>query len=158
MSVVELDETDRKLLSFLQKDARYAATELAERLGVSDNTVHNRMNRLEEDGVITGYTATVDNERIGLGLYFSFICTTSISDRETVAEQAMTIPEVSEVTELMTGQENLQIKVYGPTDEAITRIARQLDELELEINDENLVRAEHSKPLDYEAIEIVHEG
>lgn len=157
MSTYQADEIDRELLALLQEDARYAATELAEQLGVSDNTVHNRMARLEEEGVITGYTATVDNERVGYGLYFSFICTARISDREEVAEQALEIPAVTEVTELMTGQRNLHIKVYGSVDEDITEIAHQLDQLELEINDENLIKSERRTPLDYERLTVVEE-
>lgn len=152
MSEYRLDDVDRRLLNLLQENARYTAIELAEELGVSDNTVHNRMRRLEEAGVVTGYTATTDHERTGLGFYFQFACTTRISDRADVAEKAMAIPEVIEVTELMTGRENLQIKAVGQTDEKITHIAEQLDELKLEIDDENLIRTEHSKPLDYVAV------
>ncbi len=154
MSTYELDGTDRRLLSLLQENARYTAIELAEELGVSDNTVHNRMERLEEAGVVTGYTATVDNERVGFSLYFSFVCTARISRRSEVAEEILAVPQVTEVTELMTGQRNLHVKVYATTDEEVTAIARQLDELDLEINDENLVRSEHRKPIDYEAVDV----
>lgn len=145
----QLDEVDEQLLNLLQANARYTAIELAEEIGVSDNTVHNRMDRLEEAGIITGYTTSVDHERAGFKLYFHFACTTRISDRATVAEQAMAFPEVLEVTELMTGQENLLIKMVGARDEDITRLAERLDELSLEINDENLIREEHAKPLDF---------
>lgn len=157
VSTYELDATDRKLLSLLQENARYTATELAAELGVSDNTVHNRMERLEDAGVVTGYTATVDNERVGFSLYFSFVCTARISERSEVAEEIMRVPQVTEVTELMTGHRNLLVNVYAATDEEVTAIARRLDELDLEINDENLVRAEHSKPIDYEAVELTAE-
>jgi len=145
----ELDDVDRQLLNYLQEDARYTAIELAERVGVSDNTIHNRMERLEEAGVITGYTTLLDHDRTGLSLYFHFTCTTRISQRAAVAEEVMAIPEVIEVTELMTGRENLLIKAVGAQDEDITRVAEQVDELSLEIDDENLIREEHRQPLDY---------
>jgi DNA-binding Lrp family transcriptional regulator len=145
----DLDDVDRQLLELLQEDGRYAATELAERIGVSDNTIHNRMDRLEKAGVITGYMTTTDYDSTGLRLYFHFTCTASISKRSTVAEKALVLPQVVEVTELMTGQENLQIKAVGAEDEDITHVAEQLDELALEINDENLIRAEHTALLDY---------
>ena len=149
VTAYELDDVDRQLLNLLQENARYTAIELAEELGVSDNTVHNRMERLESEGVIIGYTTAVDYDRTGLELYFHFSCTARISKRGDVAEQAMEIPAVVEVTELMTGQENLQIKAVGAEDEDITHVAEQLDELALEINDENLIRAEHTALLDY---------
>jgi DNA-binding Lrp family transcriptional regulator len=149
-----LDDVDRQLLDLLQENARYTAIELADEIGVSDNTIHNRMRQLEDAGVITGYTATVDHQRTGFELYFQFTCTARISDRSTVADQAMAIPEVIEVTELMTGQANLHIKVLGVEDVDITAIAQQLDNLALEIDDENLIRAEHTKPLEYVAVAV----
>lgn len=152
MAAYDLDDVDRQILDLLQEDARYTAIELAETVGVSDNTIHNRMERLEEAGVITGYRATVDHDRAGLSLYFHFTCTARISDRADVAEEVMSIPEVIEVTELMTGQQNLHIRMVAADDEDITRLARQLDELALEINDENLVRDERREPVDFDAV------
>ena len=145
----QLDDVDKRLLSLLQEDARYTATDLAERIGVSDNTIHNRMRRLEEADVIDGYTARIDHRRTGLSLYFLFTCTVRIGRRSEIAEEALAIPEVIEVTELMTGEHNLLIKVIGAEDRDITRIAEQIDELDLEINDESLIRAEHTDALDY---------
>lgn len=152
MTEYSLDDVDRQLVELLQEDARYTAIELAEAIGVSDNTIHNRMDRLESEGVITGYTATVDYDRIGLGLFFSMVCTARISDRSRVAEEVREIPQVVEVTELMTGDHNLHIKALGVEDEDITSVARQINELPLEINDENLVRAEYASELDLEGM------
>ena len=157
MSTYELDDVERQLLTLLQENSRYTAVEMAEKVGVSDNTIHKRMRRLEEEGIITGYHASVDHDRTGMSLYFIFICTVRISKRSDVAEEAMTIPEVVEVTELMTGQQNLHIKLVGAEDEDITRLASQIDQLELEINDENLLRGEYRKPIDYTEIELTTE-
>ena len=150
MAEYELDDVDRRLLALLQENSRYTGIQLADEVGVSDNTIHNRMQRLEEAGVITGYTTSVDLEKVGFELRFHFSCTTRISDRSAVAREALEVPGVLEVTELMTGQENLSIKAVGRDDEDITRIAEQLDGLKLEINDENLIREEHVEPFDYD--------
>lgn len=155
MTEYQLDDVDKQMLNLLQENARYTAIELAEQIGVSDNTIHNRMEQLEDAGIITGYTASIDHSETGLSLYFHFTCTTRISERAEVAEQAIAFPEVLEVTELMTGQENLHIKMVGAEDKDITRLAEQLDELELEINDENLIRAEHTTPLDYIEVSLM---
>lgn len=149
MDTYDLDDVDKQLLTLIQENARYTAIELAERIGVSDNTIHNRMGRLEDAGVITDYTASVDHDLTGLRLHFMFICTARISERTDIAEHILEIPEVVDVTELMTGQRNLHVTVFGAEDEDITRVAEQLDELNLEINDETLVRTQHHKPLDY---------
>lgn len=152
MDNYELDDVDRQLLSLLQENARYTGIELAEAVGVSDNTIHNRIDRLEEAGVVEGYAADVDHDRVGVELYFEFTCTTRIRDRTDVAEAALELPQVVEVTELMTGEHNLHIKALGAVDEDITYIAEQLDDLALEINDENLVRRERRPAMDFEAL------
>jgi DNA-binding Lrp family transcriptional regulator len=153
MSEYELDDVDKELLELLQESSRYPATELAERVGVSDNTVHNRIQRLEEAGVVTGYTTTLDLDELGLDLYFMFTCTARVSDRGDVAQEIRQLPPVLEVTELMTGQQNLLVKAVAVDDEDITHVAEQIDALNLEIDDENLIRAEHANPVDLAAIE-----
>jgi DNA-binding Lrp family transcriptional regulator len=51
-----MDSTDLQLLALLRQDARAPIALLAKKLGVSRGTVTNRIKRLEDDGVITGYT------------------------------------------------------------------------------------------------------
>lgn len=149
MAEYTLDDVDRQLLGLLEEDARYAAIDLADEVGVSDNTVHNRMQRLEEAGIIQGYTTRVDHDRMGLPLYFMFACTARISKRADMADQILAIPEVIGVTELMTGQQNILVKAIGAEDDDISRIATAVDEMDVEINDENLIRSDRTKPLDY---------
>ena len=154
----QLDDIDKELLNLLQENARYKATELAEEIGVSDNTIHNRMEQLEDSNIIKGYTTRTNYDQAGLRLYFHFTCTARISERSDVAKEAMSLPQVVEITELMTGHENLHLKAVGAKDEDITAVAEQLDELPLEINDENLIRTEHAQPLEYvEVLELVEE-
>ncbi len=62
---VDLDETDRRLLSLLNDDARQSQRQLARQLGVAQGTVTNRIKRLEECGVISGYSAVLNPEKIG---------------------------------------------------------------------------------------------
>ena len=51
-----MDSTDQALISLLRQNARYAVADLAKKLGLSRGTVRNRMLRLEDSGVIVGYT------------------------------------------------------------------------------------------------------
>ncbi|MEB0058130.1 Lrp/AsnC family transcriptional regulator [Variovorax sp. LG9.2] len=51
-----MDDTDRKLISLLRKDARMTAAALAAKLGVSRGTVANRLRKLEDEQVIVGYS------------------------------------------------------------------------------------------------------
>jgi Lrp/AsnC family leucine-responsive transcriptional regulator len=65
-SSVLLDETGRKLLAVLQKDARLSYAELGRRIGLSPAATAERLRRLEEAGVVTGYRAEIDREALGL--------------------------------------------------------------------------------------------
>jgi len=51
-----MDDTDRKLISLLRKDARMTAASLAAKLGVSRGTIANRLRKLEDEQVIVGYS------------------------------------------------------------------------------------------------------
>lgn len=59
------DETDRKLLETLLADSRLSYRRIASRIGVSVATVMKRIKRLEKEGIIKGYTAALDYEKLG---------------------------------------------------------------------------------------------
>jgi Lrp/AsnC family leucine-responsive transcriptional regulator len=65
-SSVLLDEIGRNLLSALQEDARLSYAELGRRVGLSPAATAERLRRLEEAGVITGYRVEIDREALGL--------------------------------------------------------------------------------------------
>jgi Lrp/AsnC family leucine-responsive transcriptional regulator len=68
MPAAELDRTDLILLAELQRQGRLTNAELAERAHLSASACLRRVQRLEREGVIAGYRAEVDPERLGLGL------------------------------------------------------------------------------------------
>jgi Lrp/AsnC family leucine-responsive transcriptional regulator len=61
-----MDEYDRKILSVLSVEARISMTALGERVGLSKTPVTARVKRLEEEGVITGYRATLSASKLGV--------------------------------------------------------------------------------------------
>lgn len=63
-----LEPLDKAIAAELASDGRRSFTELAERVGLSVSAVHQRVRRLEQRGVIQGYTARLDGEQIGLPL------------------------------------------------------------------------------------------
>ncbi|MEO1658720.1 MAG: Lrp/AsnC family transcriptional regulator [Pseudomonadota bacterium] len=63
-----LSHQDRTILSLLEKEGRMAFADIAEQAGMSKTPCWNRVRAWERDGVITGYHASVDAERIGLGV------------------------------------------------------------------------------------------
>ena len=63
-----LDRTDLRMLAVLQCEGRITNADLAERVNLSPSACLRRLQRLEAEGVLTGYSAQVDPEAVGLGL------------------------------------------------------------------------------------------
>jgi len=61
----DLDKTDRSLLGMLQRDCRVPLQEVAKRLGVPKSTVHYRIKKLEQEGIVDGYHARVNAAKLG---------------------------------------------------------------------------------------------
>ena len=68
VETVEMDELDRKILQAYLTDSRISYRELAHKLGVSTTTVQSRTSKLEKAGVIRGFSAIFDHEKIGYQL------------------------------------------------------------------------------------------
>lgn len=138
----QLDETDRRILHELMTDARNAtASAIAEDLDVTAGTVRYRIGQLEEEGVIQGYTAVIDVERVG-HLASVFTCTVPADRREELALAARSIPGVMSARVLMAGRGDLQIVAVGETTEDLREVARSLAEFEIEIENEELLQTE----------------
>ena len=60
-----LDKIDRKIIDVLTREGRISFKELADRVHLAPSSVADRVRRLENDGVITGYAATVDRAALG---------------------------------------------------------------------------------------------
>lgn len=138
-----LDGIDRRIVYTLMNDARdVSAPTIADEVNVSAGTIRNRIAQLEEQGVITGYHASIDFEQADDRLTNLFMCNAPVSERETVARRAHVIPGVINVRELMTGRRNLHVVAVGEDTSDLRRIARALSELGIEIEDEVLVQNE----------------
>ncbi|HEY6739914.1 MAG TPA: Lrp/AsnC family transcriptional regulator [Actinopolymorphaceae bacterium] len=63
-----MEQIDRQILRELARDGRMSFTDLGKRTGLSTSAVHQRVRRLEQRGIIKGYTALVDYDALGLPL------------------------------------------------------------------------------------------
>jgi len=72
-----LEDTDRRIVELLASDGRMSFTDLGKATGLSTSAVHQRVKRLEQRGLITGYGASVDHGALGLPLT-AFISITPI--------------------------------------------------------------------------------
>jgi len=144
----EIDDVDRAILYALQEDARNTSSgDIAEQTGTSDSTVRKRIHRLESDGVIKGYSASVDYQKSGYPLRMLLYCTASIPDRGDLIPDILAIEGVVSVQKLVTGAENLLVTAVGESDSEITPVAQELLDMGLTVADEVLVRSHESTPL-----------
>ncbi|WP_290810306.1 AsnC family transcriptional regulator [Halovivax sp.] len=145
----ELDRTDRGILYVLQTDARSVTnTEIGERVGVSPTTVGDRIDRLRERGILRTTYADIDYERAGIPHTVVLYCTVSAADLEESAAAAISSEGVVSVTELLTGDRNLQITLVGRTNEDVAKTIEAVEELGIEVRDAELLKAEHRCPFD----------
>jgi len=68
METATLDQIDIRILRELQNNARLTNQELSERVGLSPSPCLRRLRRLETEGIIRDYTATLDEEKLGLSV------------------------------------------------------------------------------------------
>jgi Lrp/AsnC family leucine-responsive transcriptional regulator len=92
----QIDAVHLRILRELQRDGRLSVAELGRRVGLSSPAVAERLQRLERDGVITGYRAEVDPRALGLTLSAVIRIRPAPGQLENVAELAKRTPEVVE--------------------------------------------------------------
>lgn len=148
-----LDSVDQGILYQLQQDSRTPVTAIADELNVSDNTVRNRITKLEDRGIIEGYSIQINYDHADIPHYYLFICTGRISDRERLATKAQAIPGILEVTTVMTGTGNIHIRAAAVDKEEITQIAQRIDDIGLTVEREHLIWTSTQQPFTLFGIE-----
>lgn len=122
---MELDETDRKILKKLLKDARTPYEEIARELIISGGTVHVRINKMKEAGIITGSKIKIDFSLLGYEVTsFIGVNLTSAKDYSRALEKLKTFEEITDIY-YTTGQYSLFIKV-------VTKSTKELHQFLLE--------------------------
>lgn len=155
---MNLDDTDKGILYMLQNDARDVTTEeMAEEVGVSASTVRNRIEKMEERGVIRGYHPDVDYDRAGLQLHVFFICRAPNPRREQLAKKARDVNGVVTIHEVLNGEENVQIEAVSTDTDDMARITEELSERGLDVVNSKVLKSTHIQPFDHFGEHIVDE-
>ncbi|EMA63350.1 Lrp/AsnC family transcriptional regulator [Halorubrum lipolyticum] len=118
---MELDETDRSILRILQEDARTPFSEVARRIDMSSATVHDRVNRMEEAGVIEGYHAAIDPKAIGYGVSAFVGLRVEQGREEDALERLREIDGVREI-HLTTGEWDVMLKVVAADTDSLREL------------------------------------
>lgn len=112
-AALPLDPTDIAILEVLQQDGRIGISELGRRIGLSQPATSERVKRLEERGIVTGYGARIDAAALGLGMMAIIRLRTTHEHIRACLTQFSEIPNIVEVFRL-TGEDCFLLKVLVP--------------------------------------------
>ena len=123
-----IDRLDRKILQILQEDATIPVAEIGRRIGLSTTPCWRRIQRLEEDGVITGRVAVLDPKKVNTKVTAFVAITTDQHNDEWLRRFAEVIIEFPEVVEFyrMAGQVDYLLRVVVPDIEAYDNLYKRL--------------------------------
>ncbi|MFC4447918.1 Lrp/AsnC family transcriptional regulator [Halorussus aquaticus] len=148
--MVELDNVDRGILHELQLDARNrTAQEIADKVDVSASTVRNRIEELEDDGIIEGYHPKIDYERANLPLQIMFVCSAPPTERSDMVEQILDVRGVVDVRETLTGHRNMYVEAVGTDTADTVRISDAMHEIGLSIESSEILRQRRVQPFNH---------
>src|SRR5688572_15091701 len=93
-----IDDTDRKILTILQQDARASNVEIAQQVGMAPSAIFERIKKLEKRGLIRGYEARLNPRALDLGLLaFIFVRAQEPFGTGRTGQELARLPEVLEV-------------------------------------------------------------
>jgi Lrp/AsnC family leucine-responsive transcriptional regulator len=121
-----IDETDWRLMDELQSNARASFSELADRVGISESDVAGRVQGLEDDGIITGYSANIDTRRAGYTLSaLVSLSTNSGNADQIINEELANTPEVVSCWSI-TGTSDYLLEIQTPSLEFLEELLSEL--------------------------------
>ena len=123
-----MDDRDKLILSALQDNARATLGDIAERVGLAASSVHDRVRKLEQAGIIKGYRAEVDPEAVGL--FVTALVSVMPLDPRQPDDLPQRVLEFAEVEDChsVAGDENYILKVRTRTTSDLEDLLRRLRE------------------------------
>ncbi|GAA0871065.1 winged helix-turn-helix transcriptional regulator [Gangjinia marincola] len=144
MAKFKLDEIDHQILDMLIENTRTPFTDIAKKLLISAGTVHVRVKKMEEAGIIIGSSLTLDYRKLG----YSFIAYVGVylqntSQTKFVIERLNAIPFVT-VAHITTGKFNIFCKVRAKDTQHAKEIIFRIDDIEGVSRTETMISLEES--------------
>ena len=144
MGKIKLDEIDHKILDMLIDNTRVPFTDIAKNLLISAGTVHVRVKKMEDAGIIKGSSLTLDYKKLG----YSFIAYVGVyiqntSQTQFVIERLNDIPNVT-VAHITTGKFNIFCKIRARGTEDAKNIIFKIDDIEGVYRTETMISLEES--------------
>ncbi|MDB2462666.1 MULTISPECIES: Lrp/AsnC family transcriptional regulator [unclassified Algibacter] len=144
MGKIKLDEIDHQILDMLIDNTRIPFTDIAKKLLISAGTVHVRVKKMEEAGIIKGSSLMLDYKKLG----YSFIAYVGVylnntSQTKFVLERINEIPYVT-VAHITTGKFNIFCKIRARSTEHAKEVIFLLDDIEGVYRTETMISLEES--------------
>lgn len=144
MSLYKLDNIDHQILDMLIDNSRVPFTDIAKKHNVSAGTIHVRVKKMEDAGIITGSTIIVDYKKLD----YTFIAYVGIyidksSQTKFVLERLKAIPNVT-VAHITTGKFNIYCKIRAKSTSHAKDIIFQIDDIEGVLRTETMISLEES--------------
>ncbi|MGE6608596.1 Lrp/AsnC family transcriptional regulator [Halomonas sp. NPDC076908] len=121
-----MDKINLKIICALLKNGRASITNLSQQVGLSIPAVTERIRKLEESGVIKGYTTVVDLEKVGLAVSAVIGITAFKPQKEQLLAKLESMPEVVECLHV-TGEDSYLIRIYVPTNRDVERFVSNIN-------------------------------
>ncbi|MCQ6957572.1 Lrp/AsnC family transcriptional regulator [Mucilaginibacter aquariorum] len=119
-------ELNARILKEMETDARLSITEIGKRVGLSGPAVSERIKKMEDEGIITGYTTVVDHDQLGLAVN-AFITLKSSLTHSGVIKKIEEVPEILECYSI-TGNHCIIMKVATSTTKRLEAIIGHLQQ------------------------------
>ncbi|MBA5630021.1 Lrp/AsnC family transcriptional regulator [Moheibacter lacus] len=140
----EIDEIDKTILLYLIENTRMPFTEIAKKMNVSAGTIHVRVKKLEEAGIIKGTTLITDYDKMGYQFvaYLGLLLTKTNKIQKVVDELYM-IPNVT-VAHIVAGKYNIFCKIRAKDTSHAKELIYQIDQIEDVLRTESMISLEES--------------
>ena len=138
----QLDEIDKKILDFLVENTRMPFTEIAKQMDVSAGTIHVRVKKMEDAGIIQGSSLIIDYSKLDYHFTaFIGILLTKSNRTEDVLKELSLIPNVVEAS-VISGKYNIFCKVRARNTDDAKRIIYQIDDIQDVMRTESMISME----------------
>ena len=141
---MKIDKLDKQILEYLVKDARKPFTEIAKDLLVSPGTIHVRVKKMEQMGIIKSTSISVDYEKLGFGfIAYIGLYTSRSSTSPQIIDALGRVPEVT-VAHLATGKYGIFCKIRCRDASHAKDVIFRINDIEGVENTESMISLEES--------------
>ncbi|MDR1876364.1 MAG: AsnC family transcriptional regulator [Flavobacteriaceae bacterium] len=139
-----IDDTDKRILQFLSINTRMPFTEIAKKMDVSAGTIHVRVKKMEDAGVIKGTSLNIDYAILGYGfIAYVGILLTKSSKTQNVLEKLALIPNVT-TANVISGKYNIYCKISAKDAEDAKNVIYKIDDIDDVLRTESMISLEEN--------------